>query len=114
MNTQKRLHTLDQIKRAAKAAGSHWFDEDTLRYFSSRISSHVYSVPGGALFVSSEQFRGYGSPDGPRLYTIRSCSFEGVIDTIGEFQQYETSRAAHAAALKLAIADFTISNEAAQ
>tara|TARA_R110000868_G_scaffold11921_1_gene57939 strand:- start:676 stop:1020 length:345 start_codon:yes stop_codon:yes gene_type:complete len=114
MNTQKRLHTLDQIKRAAKAAGSHWFDAAALRYFSSRISNHVYSVPGGALFISSEQYRGYGSPDGPRLYTVRSCSFEGAIDTVGEFQQYETSKAAHAAALKLAMADYTLSSEAAQ
>jgi hypothetical protein len=66
-NTENRLHTLDQIKRAAASAGSRWFEKSALRFFSSRISSHVYSVPGGALFVSSEQFRGFGTEDEPRI-----------------------------------------------
>ena len=108
-NTENRLHTLDQIKRAAASAGSHWFDKSALRYFSSRISSHVYSVPGGALFVSSEQFKGFGSEDGRRLFSIRSCSFEGSIDTVGEFQEHESSKAAHKEALRLVMAGFSLS-----
>ena len=108
-NTENRLHTLDQIKRAAASAGLHWFDKSALRFFSSRISSHVYSVPGGALFVSSEQFKGFRSEDGPRLYSIRSCTFDGAIDTVGEFQQYESSKAAHTEALRLVMAGFSLS-----
>lgn len=108
-NTQNRLHTLDQIKRAAASAGSHWFEKSTLRFFSSRISSHVYSVPGGALFVSSEQFQGFGTEDGRRLYSVRSCSFDGSIDTVGDFQQYESSKAAHKEALRLVMAGFSLS-----
>ena len=107
-NTDKRLHTLDQIKRAAAAAGSHWFNKNALRFFASRISSHVYSVPGGALFVSSEQFLGFGSEDGARLYSVRSCTFEGSIDTVGEFQQHESSKAAHKEALRLVMAGYSL------
>ena len=107
-NTEKRLHTLDQIKRAAAAAGSHWFEKSALRYFSSRISSHVYSLPGGALFVSSEQFKGFGTEDGPRLYSVRSCTSDGSIDTVGEFQQHESSKAAHTEALRLVMAGFSL------
>lgn len=97
-NTLRKLHSLDQIKRAAHGAGSHWFDREALRYFNSRISENVYPVPGGALFVSSERFRGLYEPDGNRLYTVRSCSADGDINTVGEFQQWSTARQAHARA----------------
>jgi hypothetical protein len=106
--TTLELHTLDQIKRAAERAGSHWFDRSTLRYFNSRISEHVYPVPNGALFVSSEKFTGYREPDGERLYTVRSCTYDGSINTVGEFQQYRTSKAAHAAALRLMLDGFSL------
>lgn len=108
-NTENRLHALDQIKRAAASAGSHWFEKSTLRFFSSRISSHVYSVPGGALFVSSEQFQGFGTEAGPRLYSVRSCTFKGSIDTVGGFQQHESSKAAHKEALRLVMSGFSLS-----
>jgi len=97
-NTLRKLHTLDQVKRAAYSAGSHWFDRQALRYFNSRISENVYPVPGGALFISSEKFKGLYEPDGARLYTVRSCSADGVIDTVGEFQEWKTSKQAHARA----------------
>jgi len=103
-NTLRKLHTLDQIKRAAMGAGSHWFDKSALRFFSSRIGDKVHPVPGGALFVSSEQFD-YQSP---RLYSVRSCTFNGEIDTVGEFQQYATNRDAHNAALHLALSGFNL------
>lgn len=95
-----KLHTLHQIKYAASTGKSpHWFDAGALRFFNSRISQKVYPVPGGAYFVSSEKFSRYDSS--PRLYTVRHCNLEGEINTIGEFQQYETSAQAHGAALRL-------------
>lgn len=103
-----KLHTLDQIKRAAAAAGSHWFDPSTLRYFSSRVGRRVYPVPGGALFISSEQFRGYGSPDGPRLYSVRSCTLAGKIDTVGKFQAHSSRDSAHNYAAHLQREGFTL------
>jgi len=98
MNIDRKLHTLDQVKRAAYGAGSHWFDRSTIRYFNSRVGKRVHPVPGGALFISSEQF----SLTSPRLYSVRSCTIEGEIDTVGEFQQYATNSAAHTAASSLA------------
>jgi hypothetical protein len=107
-NTERKLHTLDQIKRAAQSAGSHWFDRDTLRYFQSRISDNVYPVPGGALFVSSEKFRGLYEPDGERRYTVRSCTAGGRIETVGEFQQYASRDAAHNAARRLVAGGYSL------
>lgn len=107
-NTERKLHTLDQVKRAAGSAGSHWFDRDALRYFNSRISERVYPVPGGALFISSEKFRGLYEPDGERLYTVRSCTYDGKIDTVGEFQQWRTSKQAHARAAWLQSDGFSL------
>ena len=102
------LSSLHQIKVTAANAGSHWFDPAALRYFSSRISLTVYPVPGGALFISSEQFRPlYAAPE-PRLYSVRSCTLAGNIDTVGEFQQYRTRAAAHAAAARMRREGFSL------
>lgn len=101
-NTENRLHSLGQIKRAAESAGSHWFSKSAMRYFSSRVGSHVYSVPGGALFVSSEKDLER------RLYSVRSCTAAGVIDTVGMFCEYKTNRAAHKAALNLVMGGFSL------
>ena len=104
-----KLHTLEQVKRVAYSAGSHWFDRSNLRYFSSRISENVYPIPGGALFVSSEKFKGLYADDGERLYTVRSCSADGKIDTVGDFQQWKTARQAHARAAWLQSDGFSLS-----
>ena len=95
-----------EIKARHQATGGHWFDPDTLRFFSSRFSRTVYPVDGGALFISSEQNRpvlistGW-TQGGPRLYSIRFCSDEGKIETIGTFQRYGSLVAARHAAKQL-------------
>ena len=83
--------TIKEIKQANKEAGQHWFDADTMRFFNSRILSPVI---GGRYFVSSEKY-----DDGsPRLYTIRIANDDGTIDTVGDFQGYETADKAKRAA----------------
>ena len=52
------IWTLEEIKARHKATGGHWFDPGALRFFSSRLSSKVFPVDGGALFITSEQFQG--------------------------------------------------------
>ncbi|MDX3260775.1 hypothetical protein PV336_16260 [Streptomyces sp. MI02-2A] len=95
------LHTLDAIKTAAKnGANPHWFEPSTLRWFASRISEDVYPVEGGAYFVTSERDT-QASEYMPRRYSVRFCSDEGSIDTIGEFRQYASRNGAHAAAARL-------------
>lgn len=97
------LHTIDDIKAGHKG---HWFDSDTLRLFSSRISSRVHPTPTGALFVSSET-------DGtnPRLYSVRRAieTPNGVdIVTVGEFQSFATLAQAHGSAKRMASAEWRV------
>lgn len=94
------LSTIDEIESAARSQGSHWFDRDTMRFFASRVSDHIYPYPGGAVFVSSERGPRF---DSPRRYTVRLCTVAGEIDTIGEFQAYASRNGAHSAARKAAL-----------
>lgn len=96
--------TITEIKSLAMSSGSHFFDADTLRFFSSRVSSRVHVGVSGrrVYFVTSEQYdTGY-----VRKYTVRKIHVcNGRIDTVGEFQAYRTSAQAHGAASRAASAD---------
>jgi hypothetical protein len=103
MTTQHRTYTLEQIKRANADAGNHWFSPDTLRFFSSRISSTTYGPDsaGRVYFVSSE--RSGFDYDTPRKYSVRYFTPETRgIDTHGEFLAYDTLAQAQAAARRAA------------
>ena len=76
-------YTVDDIRSANSVRGYHFFDKDAMRFFDSRLSEEVY---GGKYFITSERF----DSRSPRLYTIRMVNDDASIDTIGEFQQYET------------------------
>ena len=58
--------TVNAIRAAVRATGSHWFDLDTMRFFGTRILPTVYQGPGGIYFVTSEQ-----PPHAKRAYTVR-------------------------------------------
>lgn len=95
--------TIDQIMHANAQAGQFFFSPDTLRFFASRVSRRTYVAPDGTTyFVTSERFRSIAHGDGPRRYTVRSTTDGAQIDTIGAFQGYRTSGAAHARARYLA------------
>lgn len=80
-----------QVERAHRG---HWFDPPSKRFFSSRIAQTAQVKDGKAYFVSSEQFD-YKSP---RLYSVRVCDLKtGDIDTMGEFQEHQTSQQAYKA-----------------
>lgn len=82
--------------KAAHQAGelNKWFTPGAMRFFNSKVPPNVY---GNRYFVTSEQY----DYDSPRLYTIREIMDDGSINTVGEFQQYETLTAARVAARKL-------------
>ena len=84
--------TIDEIKQANEDAGRFWFSPGALRFFNSHIHSPVF---GGRYFVSSERF----DETYPKLFTVHRINDEGHIETIGEFQQYETLDDAQAAAI---------------
>lgn len=91
--------TMEQVRQANKDAGHHFFERSTMRFFSSKIASGKYVLPG-QHFVTSEQF----DSASPRLYTLRHVLEDGRIETVGEFQQYPTLRAAKAAIATIATA----------
>lgn len=91
--------TIREMAQANKAAGNHWFEPDTMRFFASRVSSETYECADGRwLFVSSEC-----PPRGVRRYTVRSFDPKTAgVDTVGEFQAYATLSQAKRAARALA------------
>lgn len=90
-----RFNSVNDIKKFSLSRGSNWFSPNTLRFFQSRFSQTVY---GGRIFVSSEM-----NFDGTqRLYTVRFVKADGGVETIGEFQQYETLAQAQGAARRAA------------
>lgn len=82
--------TLRTVRAVNKAAGKHWFSQDSMRFFNSRVFECVY---GGRYFVSSERCGRHR-----RKYTVRMVDDDGLIHTVGDFQQYATRKQAHAAA----------------
>lgn len=100
-NTQYRDGLIDfrEIVRAnGYSSQHHFFDAGATRFFSSRYPQTGVVKDNKAYFITSEQFD-YKSP---RLYTVRVCDMAtGVVDSVGEFQQYRTSKQAQAAIKKL-------------
>lgn len=91
------LNSIEEIKQANKAAGSHSFSPNTMRFFRSRVGFRVYPVKDGAFFTTSERY----DNSTPRLYTVRRAYDDGRIETMGEFQAYNTSGEASKAARKM-------------
>ena len=90
---------ITDIKRANKAAGNHWFEPATMRFFNSKVESQVYEGPGGVYFVTSER----RERDMPKRYSVRVFDpSTGDIDTVGEFQAFGNLAEARANARTLA------------
>lgn len=86
-NHPSKYVSIQDVKNIAQRHGSHWFDADTMRFFNSRVSQDATIDGEFIYFVSSERYRSE-----PRLYSVRQLNiFTGIIETIGEFQQYRTS-----------------------
>lgn len=79
-------------------AGLHWFDREAVNFFACRVLWQTLTplplAPGCFLFVSSEQFRPLHGEADQRRYTVRFFGKTGDIDTLGDFQQYETANSA--------------------
>jgi hypothetical protein len=88
-----KLWTINDIKDHMRAAGSHWFDPGTMRFFKGRVLDEVYQGPGGIFFVSSEK-----GPSEVRKYTVRRFTPEPAdIGTEGEFNEMTKAQAIRAA-----------------
>lgn len=96
--------TIQEIKDANKRAGGHWFGEEEMAFFASRIESEVIK---GRYFITSEQYlatdygKTQGFTDGPRKYSVRVCDDNGHIETVGEHMAYDTLKQAKEAVERL-------------
>lgn len=84
--TQGPHDDLSSIERLNEDEGYHYFEEETMRFFSSNAYERVFA---GCIFVTSEKFTSRHG-DGPRRYSLRCIREDGSIETIGAFQGYET------------------------
>lgn len=101
-----------------KAAGNHFFDDDTMRFFNSRTHDiHQLGDYMGWLFVTSET----PDYDTPRRYTVRYMYSkkaaelvnqvrgaevkEGYVETVSGFCEFSTSGAANRAMAKMTFDD---------
>lgn len=71
-----------------EAHEGYWFEKDTFRFFSSRISWGSLTPVGDStwLFISSES--NYDRTK--RFYSLRTINASGDVDTKGDFQRYAT------------------------
>jgi hypothetical protein len=88
MKTDYYFRTIEQVKKLNAAIGHTWFAPETMRFFASHVLPTIY---GGKYFISSEEDT-YGNY--ARKFTIRIAYRDGQIDTVGDFQAYETAEEA--------------------
>ena len=82
----------DEIKRRAKKGSPHFFDKDTMRFFSSRLSELMWKDANRNIwFITSEADSSpYKHSGSRRGFTIRIIDENGDIEKAGEFQEYAT------------------------
>jgi hypothetical protein len=84
---QKMQNAMEYMISTHQENGGHFFDEDTMAFFDSKIESDLRE---GVFFVTSERF-----PSGGRRYTIRRFSKDALdVTTVGEFGAYGSRKAA--------------------
>lgn len=98
-----RFGTLQKIRDANRLAGETWFSRGNNRFFRTGYSQKIF---GGRFFITSEQ-----SPHNPRRYTVREALEDGRIETVGEYGEWPTLRAAQARAQYLAQQGYTVQRD---
>lgn len=82
------IEYIDEIK--ALPQYRLWFEPGAMKFFKCRLGNG--KVYGGKYFVTSEH-NSSSYYNYPRMYTIREIRPDGI-DTVGEFQAYDTKREA--------------------
>ncbi len=91
-------YLIDEIKKRAEKQHSHFFDTNAMKFFSSKISDLCWSKGSDIYFVTSERDTSQVKHSGSiRAFTVRKCSDNGNIDTVGKFQQHKTLQQARTA-----------------
>ena len=80
-------YLIDEVKRRAEKGSPHFFDTDTMRFFSSRISELAWKIGENVYFITSEADRGsVRHSRSIRAWTVRKSDKDGDITTVGDFQ----------------------------
>lgn len=88
--------TMQEFIQGNKDAHKHFFDTETMRFFHSRVVMSSWN--GDGLFITSEKF----DAQSPRRYSIRRGNLTTFdVDSVGEFQQYNSSSSAQSALHRL-------------
>jgi len=82
----------DEVRRRADKGSPHFFDKDTMRFFSSRISELMWKDANRNIwFITSEQDKGTTQHAGSvRAFTVRKIDEGGDINKVGDFQGHST------------------------
>lgn len=64
--------TIADVRRANREAGQHFFDRDTMHFFSSRVVSSLYA---GRYFITAESY----PETGRTTYAVREVREDGFI-----------------------------------
>ncbi len=88
-----------EIKDATNSTGSYFFSPDTMRYWRTRVMRTLFDVPGGTLFITSDEVGNEG-----RWYSVRYIDGNARINTLGTWKQYGTRLQALGAAKRIALA----------
>ncbi len=73
---------LNAVMRANDEVGHHWFDDDTIQFFKTKLETNLID---GRYFITSER-----GPYGPRAFSVRMADEDAHIQTVGDFMAYET------------------------
>lgn len=91
-------YLIEEVKTRAEKGSPHFFDADSMRFFSSRISEYCWKINNKIYFITSEADRGTVKHSGStRGWTVRIIDQHGDIQRLGEFQEYSSlNEARHA------------------
>jgi hypothetical protein len=96
--------SIADLAEANRAAGGHWFDPESKRFFRSRIAPGLYRGQRLIWFVSSEKSGWEDSS--PRKFTVRVFDpTDAGVDSVGELFAHRDLSSARAAARSLAKRD---------
>lgn len=83
---------IEEVKKRAEKGSPFFFNPDTMRFFSSRISELSWKIGEDIYFITSETDNNssYKHSGSVRSFTVRICDKDGDIKTHGNFQGEST------------------------
>jgi hypothetical protein len=85
---------LYEFKELNKSVGNHWFDNDTMSFFKTKVIT--WDTISG-YFITRESFNG-----NEKRYSVRLADFNtGRVNTVGNFYSYESLSEAKSALKKV-------------